>query len=64
MLQFFPEIYEVYDIGYDIKNTKNWYAIDALGAILPILTDLILGISQNISKISLRGRCKKKKKLK
>ena len=34
------------------KNTKNWYAIDALGAILPILTVLILGISQNISKIS------------
>ena len=33
------------------KNTKNWYTIDALGAILPIMTVLILGISQNISKI-------------
>ena len=32
-----------------LKNTKNWYAIDALGAILPMLTVLI---SQNISKIS------------
>ena len=31
------------------KNTKNRYAIDALGAILPILTVLILRISQNIS---------------
>ena len=35
---------------FRLKNTKNWYAIDALGAILPILTVLILGISQNVSK--------------